>query len=199
MSNLVEKKELTQELIKETAMKLFFVEGKFDATTQEIADAAGVNRTLINYYFRSRDNLMNIVFEEAKEAEKSKSVIIDNSKLPFREKVERYIENSLNASLKYPYLETYIVMQMNRGCCENEIPVDDEVLKRFCKDLEEEMVKGRVDRMDPIQFVINLASLLMFPSAVRPLLTEKLKISNQDFDQIISDRKSIIMNILFKN
>ena len=100
MSNLVEKKELTQELIKETAMKLFFVEGKFDATTQEIADAAGVNRTLINYYFRSRDNLMNIVFEEAKEAENSKSVIIDNSKLPFREKVERYIENSLNASLK---------------------------------------------------------------------------------------------------
>ena len=199
MSNLVEKKELTQELIKETAMKLFFVEGKFDATTQEIADAAGLNRTLTIYYFRSRDNLMNIVFEEAKEAEKSKSVIIDNSKLPFREKVERYIENSLNARLKYPYLETYIVMQMNRGCCENENPVDDEVLKRFCKNLEEEMVKGRVDQMDPIQFVINLASLLMFPSAVRPLLTEKLKISNQDFDQIISDRKSIIMNILFKN
>lgn len=27
MSNLVEKKELTQELIKETAMKLFFVRG----------------------------------------------------------------------------------------------------------------------------------------------------------------------------
>ena len=42
------KKEQTEELIKATAKKLFFVQGKFDATTQEIADAAGVNRTLIN-------------------------------------------------------------------------------------------------------------------------------------------------------
>ena len=42
-------KDQTQELIKETAKRLFFGEGRFDATTQEIADAAGVNRTLINF------------------------------------------------------------------------------------------------------------------------------------------------------
>ena len=57
-----EKKDQTQQLIKETTKNLFFVKGKFDATTQEIADEAGVNRTLINYYFRSRDNLVQIVF-----------------------------------------------------------------------------------------------------------------------------------------
>jgi len=38
----------TEELIKKTAKRLFFGEGKFNATTQEIADTAGVNRTLIN-------------------------------------------------------------------------------------------------------------------------------------------------------
>ncbi len=57
------KKDQTQELIKETTKKLFFVQGRFDVTTQEIADEAGVNRTLINYYFRSRDNLVQIVFD----------------------------------------------------------------------------------------------------------------------------------------
>ena len=41
------KKDQTQELIKETTKKLFFVQGRFDVTTQEIADEAGVNRTLI--------------------------------------------------------------------------------------------------------------------------------------------------------
>ena len=40
------KDEATEELIKNTAKRLFFGEGKFNATTQEIADAAGVNRTL---------------------------------------------------------------------------------------------------------------------------------------------------------
>ncbi len=40
----------TEQLIIDTALKVFFTEGRFKATTQEIADAAGVNRTLINYY-----------------------------------------------------------------------------------------------------------------------------------------------------
>jgi hypothetical protein len=45
--------------------KFILCERKVDATTQEIADEAGVNRTLINYYFRSRDNLIQIIFDEA--------------------------------------------------------------------------------------------------------------------------------------
>jgi len=80
-----EKKDQTQELIKDTAKNLFFVQGKFNATTQEIADEAGVNRTLINYYFRSRDNLIQIIFDEAHKVEKEKSELIMNSDLPFKE------------------------------------------------------------------------------------------------------------------
>ena len=112
-----EKKDQTQELIKETAKNLFFVQGKFDATTQEIADEAGVNRTLINYYFSSRDNLMQIVFDEAQKVEREKSEIIQDSNLAFKDKIKLFIEGSLSTSLQYPYLETYIVTQINKGNC----------------------------------------------------------------------------------
>jgi len=91
MSNQA-KKDQTQELIKDTAKNLFFVKGKFEATTQEIADEAGVNRTLINYYFRSRDNLIQIIFDEAQKVEKEKSEIIMNSDLPLKEKISQFKE-----------------------------------------------------------------------------------------------------------
>ena len=78
------RKDDTKILIKKMAKKLFFGEGKFNATTQEITDAAGVNRTLINYYFRSRDNLFNLVFEEAHLEEMKKSHAIVSSNLTFR-------------------------------------------------------------------------------------------------------------------
>jgi AcrR family transcriptional regulator len=120
------KKDQTQELIKETAKK-FFVKGKFDATTQEIADEAGVNRTLINYYFRSRDKLIQIIFDEAQKVEQEKSKIIQNSDLPFKEKISQFIESSLSTSLQYPYLETYIVSQINKGTCHREI--EEDILK----------------------------------------------------------------------
>ena len=44
----------TEKLIKQKAKILFFQKGFLNATTQEIADEAGVNRALIHYYFRSR-------------------------------------------------------------------------------------------------------------------------------------------------
>ena len=196
MSNLT-KKEQTQELIKETAKNLFFVQGKFNATTQEIADEAGVNRTLINYYFRSRDNLIQIVFDEAERVDIEKSEIIMNSDLPFKQKISQFIESSLSASLKYPYLETYIVSQFNKGTCHQK-DIEEEDLKKLYNDIELEMDKGNIEKMSPVQFIINMISLLVFPSAVRPLLMENLMINEDEFNKIISERREIIINMLFK-
>lgn len=192
-----EKKDQTQELIKETTKNLFFVKGKFDATTQEIADEAHVNRTLINYYFRSRDNLVQIVFDEAHKVEKEKSEIIMKSDLSFKEKITQFIEGSLQTSLQYPYLETYIVSQINKGNCQKrDVEVSD--LKKFYKDIKKEMEVGTIDKMEPIQFIFNMISLLVFPSAIRPLFMENMMISDQQFDRLIADRKEIILKMLFK-
>lgn len=196
MSNQT-KKDQTQELIKETAKKLFFVQGRFDATTQEIADEAGVNRTLINYYFKSRDNLLQIIFQDAQKVEKQKSELIMDSDLAFKEKITKFITNSLQTSLKYPYLETYIVSQINKGNCQ-EREISQEQLKRFYKDIEAEMEAGTIEKMEPVQFIFNMISLLVFPSAVRPLFKENMMIDDKEFDRLIGDRKEIILNMLFK-
>ncbi|MBL1220752.1 TetR/AcrR family transcriptional regulator [Chryseobacterium sp. L7] len=197
MSNQA-KKDQTQELIKETAKNLFFVKGKFDATTQEIADEAGVNRTLINYYFRSRDNLIQIIFDEAQRVEQEKSKIIQNADLPFKVKISKFIEGSLSTSLQYPYLETYIVSQINKGNC-HQREIEEDVLDTLYKDIEKEMELGNIEKMAPVQFILNMVSLLVFPSAVRPLFMENLMISDAEYDKIISERKEIIINMLFKN
>ena len=192
------KKDQTQELIKDTAKNLFFVQGKFNETTQEIADEAGVNRTLINYYFRSRDNLIQIIFNEAQRVEKEKSEIIMNSDLPLKQKISEFIEGSLSTSLQYPYLETYIVSQINKGTCHQK-DIEERDLKRLYDDIEKEMDKGNIEKMAPVQFLINIVSLLVFPSAVRPLFMENLMLSESEFNKIISERKEIIINMLFKN
>lgn len=185
-------------MIKETTKKLFFVQGRFDVTTQEIADEAGVNRTLINYYFRSRDNLIQIVSEEAHKVEKEKSEIIMNSDLPFKEKIAKFVESSLQTSLQYPYLETYIVSQLNKGICAKKDIEEDDV-KKLYKDIEQEMSLGKIEQMEPCQFIFNMISLLVFPSAMRPLFMENMMIDDKEFDRLISDRKDIIIKMLFKN
>ena len=192
-----DKKDQTQVIIKETAKNLFFVQGKFDAPTHEIADEAGVNRTLINYYFRSRDNLMQIVFDEAQRVEREKSEIIQDSNLAFKDKITLFIEGSLSTSLQYPYLETYIVSQINKGTCHKK-DIEEEYKEKMMKDIHTEMDLGNIEKMEPIQFIFNMVSLLIFPSAVRPLFMENMMIDDKEFDRLIADRKDIILNILFK-
>lgn len=43
-----------------------------------------------------------------------------------------------------------------------------------------------------------MISLLVFPSAVRPLFMENLNITDEEFDRLIAERKDIILNMLFK-
>lgn len=191
------KKEQTEELIKATAKKLFFVQGKFDATTQEIADAAGVNRTLINYYFRSVENLLRVIFDEATAKEREKGRLIHKKDMTVKEKITAFVEQSLEQNLKYPYLETYIVSQMNKGICINE-DLDMSTIDLFNTLILEEMEKGNIEKVEPIQFTLNMISLLSFPNAARPLLMDNLKIDEIEFDRILAERKNIILNILFK-
>ncbi|MDH2206083.1 MULTISPECIES: TetR/AcrR family transcriptional regulator [Empedobacter] len=195
-------KDQTEELIKETAKKMFFTEGKFHATTQEIADEAKVNRTLINYYFRSRNNLINIIFDEAKMVSHEKSRAIFDRDKDIKDLIGEFIEDSIATSIKYPYLETYIVTEMNKNntMCSKLMKDDlDVVVNVFYERLEEEMEKGTIKKMEPLQFLLNMISLVNYPFTIRPLLQLDLKLSDEDFKRILSDRKEIILNTLFNN
>ncbi|MCL1674565.1 TetR/AcrR family transcriptional regulator [Elizabethkingia meningoseptica] len=193
------KKEDTEELIKQTAKQLFFGEGRFKATTQEIADAAGVNRTSINYYFRSRDNLFNIVFEEAMQQMNQNHNAILLSDLPFKEKLGSWLEDELASAIQYPFFEIYIVTQIasNKGKSikdEDHIEAITNVLE---KELTAEIEKGTIRPISTIQFMLNIASLVSFPTCMRPLVQESFKLNDGDFEQILKERKQVILDTIF--
>ena len=53
----------TESKIIESAKDVFVEKGFAGARMQEIADKAGVNKALLNYYFRSKDKLYEAVFK----------------------------------------------------------------------------------------------------------------------------------------
>ena len=53
--------------------------------------------------------------------------------------------------------------------------------------------------MEPRQLLLTMMSLVNYPFTIRPLLQLDLKLSDEDFKRILSDRKEIILNTLFNN
>ncbi|MFT3946494.1 MAG: TetR/AcrR family transcriptional regulator [Agriterribacter sp.] len=197
------KDSVTEQQIKEAAKKLFFKEGRFKATTQEIADAAGVNRTLVNYYFRSRDVLFDEVLKDAKAAMTNRlKSSAGEENIPFRMRIERFVDVMIENSFAYPYIDVYLVSRMNDDVNhQNDVLADikkNEELKHFLKLIEDEMGKGTIEKMPPVQFLLNLLSLLTYPVIVQPLFKKVLHFSDRQYQQMLKDRKEIILKVLLK-
>lgn len=201
MSKQDAKKDDTYEVIINTAKHLFFTEGKFNATTQEIADAAGVNRTLINYYFRSRNTLIDLVFRAAKAEEEKQQEIIALSDLPLREKLEQFLDIFFKTARKYPYMEMYMVTHINQFdlSAYKDKEHFQKVMPKIFKQIESEMDKGNIQKMEPVQFLLNFISLVSFPISMRPLLQQGLELTNEEYDRILTDRKEVILKTIFRN
>ena len=60
----IEKNPSTEEKIKEAARRVFTKKGYAATRTRDIAEESGYNLALINYYFRSKEKLFDIVMLE---------------------------------------------------------------------------------------------------------------------------------------
>ena len=187
----------TEQLIKDTAKRIFFSEGKLHATTQDIADAAGVNRTLVNYYFRSRD----ILFEQvALEAREEMSTVLDHvftAQLAFKEKLQQLINVFMDQAMKFPYREVYIVTELNRT--DKAVPEEKKVrIKAFLKEINDEMNAGKIKKMDPRQFLMNLFSLMAYPLITNCLNKSIYNINDSEYLRLMKDRKKLIFEMIYQ-
>jgi TetR/AcrR family transcriptional regulator len=201
----------TEELIKETAMRIFFVEGRLHATTQVIAKEAGVNRGLIYYYFKGRDELFEVVFKEAIAVSRKRLRELFNSKkISFREKIREFVELSIDQNLKYPYLEMFLITEINRDGSNRDgsnmnmltAPGDElrnEMLHGVGEGLKEEIKKGHVPKMSAEQFIINTLSLCAYPALYKPMLQQVINMDEVGYQKMIQERKKLIMKVLFKD
>ncbi|SDE05079.1 transcriptional regulator, TetR family [Mucilaginibacter pineti] len=187
----------TEQLIKDTAKRIFFAEGKFNATTQDIADAAGVARTVINYYFRSKDALFKLVFKEAMDDMKVRLDEVLLSELAFKKKIIRFIDVFLMELSEYPYKEAFMISEINTHGFVMPDKEPSLALKHFFKQIQEAIDRGEVKKMLPLNFMLNLFSLLAYPLLTRPLFKQMLEITDIKFEQLMHERKKIIVEMLF--
>lgn len=191
----------TEELIKERSKELFFTIGKLSASTQEIADFAGVKRTLINYYFGSKQKLFEIVFDETRLSFKRHLSEILGGTYSVYEKVARLIDRFTEFIKIYPYYNIFLITELN-----NKAPNKKEIIQRyncpeqvpFFKEIEAEMEAGIIPKMSPFNFYINIFALVSYPIIMRPYYDRIFDIEKDNLDSMYANRKEDILKLLFQ-
>ncbi|HEX6890501.1 MAG TPA: TetR/AcrR family transcriptional regulator [Chryseolinea sp.] len=190
----------TENLIKQKAKILFFQKGFLDATTQEIADEAGVNRALIHYYFRSREQLLDLLLHETLKEKKEKVRMVLTSGIPFREKIANFIDTIVDYGLTYPYLDNFIISETARSPEKVEVFCSMDRVKSsdlIREELEREISNGKIAPITAEHFMINLSALCNYPLLAKAVLQTIHGMTDAAYRKFLLDRKQIIYRTIF--
>lgn len=199
---MVKKTDSTEEKILKAAQKIFTHKGMYGARMQEIADEAGINKALLHYYFRNKELLFRKIFESAFREMVSGVAHLINSDKPLFDKIKLIIDLYMEELLKNPSLPIFILSEINQNpeqlekIIGNKIP---KILPKFFSQIENEVKEGRINPVHPVQLMLNILSMVIFPFAARPLLEHVIpgRLS-LDIDMVFKERKEAIYQFIIQ-
>ena len=154
--------------ILDAAHRVFLRRGTAGARTQEIADEAGVNKSMLHYYFRTKENLAHAVFERSTADWLRALHDAVATDAPLDEVVREVIRAETRSVEERPYLSGYVLSEMHQrpDRVRQAIRAGDPAgLERLRERLGAAHRAGSIAAVSAEEFVVNLISLIVFPHA----------------------------------
>jgi AcrR family transcriptional regulator len=186
----------TEEKIKDAARKIFTLKGYAATRTRDIAAEAGVNVALINYHFRSKSNLFEVISLESMLCfRESLMGILNDEKIALEEKLAMLANNFIDLFTGQPNLPLFMLNTLQQNpekfisTLASPLAVEKTVVyKQISKALKK---KGCKD-LNPIHVMINLLSLSIFPFIIGPWIRFRSSMTRHEYNVLMQERKALI-------
>ena len=186
----------TELKIKLAAKKVFMQKGYAAARTRDIAEAAGINLALLNYYFRSKEKLFDIIMlENLQHFIEGIKEILNNRKTSIEQKVEAIVTNYIDLLTRQPDLPLFILHELRTHPKEIVSKIDrDKFINKsyFMQQIKDAVKQGKIAPVNPLHFLMNIISLTIFPFVASPILQNIGGLNQQDFNTLMEERKKLI-------
>ena len=186
----------SEERIKAAARKVFHQKGYAGTRTRDIAEEAGINHAMVNYYFRSKEKLFQIVMIETMTYFfQGISAILNEETTSLEQKIEQVVAKYIDLLLEEPELPTFMFNEVRSNpepFIENS-PIykalQNSVLAR---QYGEAVARGEISEPNLLQMVLNVISLVIFPFITQPILIVLNKMDNEQYKTLMLERKKLI-------
>jgi len=193
------KEQNTEEKILEAAKKIFLKEGMAGARMQDIADEAGINKAMLHYYFRSKEKLFEKIFTELSQHFFPRLVRIFESDYSLFRKIESFVAEYIDQMRQTPYLPIFVLNEVNRqpeAFIKKMMGDRKPPIKKFIDDVQAEAKKGVIKPVNPLQLLLNIISLCVFPFVARPMFQLVTNIDKAMFEKILEQRKGEVSKFI---
>jgi len=191
----------TEEQILESAKAVFIRKGFAAARMQEIADLAGINKSLLHYYFRSKDQLFEAVFLQAIRSFLPEIKKVLEAEMPLKLKIIKFVETYIDVLQANPHIPAFVIQELNsdpgrfvdlfRNYGVNPITI--------MRQIEEEAGYGQIRPVRADHFLVNLLGMCLFPFVARPVVQGVLRKNPEEYDVFLKERKEQIIQFVMNS
>ena len=193
----------TEEKIFRAALRIFARDGKKGATMQEIADAAGINKALVHYYFRSKEKLYNDVFNYIIRTYFNVLAETIAQEHNFVATLKTFVHRYVDTIDKNPVLFQFMIREMLEGAptfkknmsalhSEQKIFLPKILIDRIALAVKRKEIRS----VDPIQLLITIFGACLMFFLQYPLIEIMEPAMERRKKKFIEERKAHIIEII---
>ena len=185
----------------DTARTLFIEKGKDGVRMQEIADKAGVNKGLLHYYFKSKEQLFSEILSEEVGLIYADINEILKTEWSLDEKLAMIIDRYFEMLHENPNLPSFIMFEVRKNPELIKELTDGMHLEESVELLDTAFRDNRItsSKSFAFQVILNIISLCVFPFMMKPLTEEMSKRNGLEWTDMMEQRKSFLKGLIINS
>lgn len=188
----IQKDDSTEEKILNAAKKVFISKGMAGARMQDIADEAGINKAMLHYYFRNKEQLFETIFSKLTHGFWAQVTSIFESDDALFDKIRSFCRVYIEKVIENPYIPLFVLYELNQRSAsivkkmfhQKPSPV------KLMLQVEAEVKAGNIRPIHPAQLVMNMISMCVLPFIGKPLFMSVMNIDEKTFTDLMHKRKT---------
>ncbi|MDR1332335.1 MAG: TetR/AcrR family transcriptional regulator [Tannerella sp.] len=166
-----------EQAILEAAEQTFLEKGFEASKTTQIAAKAGVTHAMLHYYYRTKENLFNMVFDKKLQLLKdSLYSLVGEPDVPFLERVEVGMKAHFDFIARNPHLPRFVINELLFK--PERLKMLEAVIEKTAKSLigkiqqeiDREVERGAIRPIGATTLLLDIASLNVFLFAALPVV-----------------------------
>lgn len=176
----------TEQRILKAARLVFERDGFLGARTQVIADAAGISKASLHYYFRTKEKLFDRIFDDYTASILPLLSTWDDDSDNWRPKVKQFVKDLMQVFQETSLL--FLAQELHRDPKNLGARMKARRKKQsgFIGYYERLRAKNLVRDTDPRSLLVAMQSLCAYPSMNPKMLAGSLRMNTKEYEEFIS-------------
>ena len=178
----------TEQKIIQAASRLFSEKGYAATRLRDISQESDTNLALINYYFRSKENLFKMVIKQKiEQLFGSLNPLLADESIELKEKVTLLVNTYTTLLLENGDLALFVLNEMRTN--QNMLAPLLKIARLSALPVIQKQLDEAAIDITPADFIMNVLSLIIFPFVSKALFVSAGMFKEEEFEEFVLSRK----------